>query len=64
MNLDLPLSNDDPTTYWIKHSNLVNQYLTIYNAAVKDGIIALDPKVMQEFIYKYCGSSWYITRGK
>ena len=62
MNLDLPLAIDDPTTYGRKYGNLVNQYLTLYNAAVRDGIIPLNPNDMKDFIYKYAQSEWYLTR--
>lgn len=64
MNLDLPLPADDPETYGRKYSNLVNHYLTLYNAAVRDGIITLDPVEMQKFILRYGWSEWYLTRSE
>lgn len=54
--------SDDPTTYDAKYDSIMQEYLTIYSAALTDGIVAIDPKVMKDFINKYRYSSWYMSR--
>jgi hypothetical protein len=52
----------DPTTYGLKYSHLLEQYLTVYSAALRDGIIAIEPEIMKKFVDQYGNSSWYIKR--